>query len=109
MRYLLMSLSLLTLAACGTESNPGKAPMQRDDKNLNCQQLLLEINDAKFLRYQAEKNKGLSFKNIVWPVGYPQTYSSAAEAIAATDDRINYLSNIYRIKECEAATGKSLE
>ena len=97
---LLLSTGIL-LSACGTESEVGKPAMSKNDKFMTCDELLLEINDAKFLNAQAQENKGLKFKSIVWPVGYPETYSSANEAIENTNKRISYLSNIYAIKKCD--------
>jgi hypothetical protein len=92
----------LALSACGgVVSDRGAPPMQHNDKTLTCEELLLEINDARFILTQAEQNKGLNFRNIIWPVGYPQTYSSAEEAIDASAKRIQYLSNIYAIKKCD--------
>lgn len=101
MKYSTLLATAFLLAACGTDSEPGKPALTKNDKFLTCDEILLEINDAKFLRDMAARNKGASFKNIVWPVGYVQTYSSAEEAIHNTNTRIAYLSNIYAIKRCD--------
>ena len=98
---LVTALAASLLAACGTPSEKGAPPMRRNDKLLTCDELLLELNDARFLQKQAMENKGMNFKNIVWPVGYPATYQSAEEAIDQTGKRIEYLSNIYTIKKCD--------
>ncbi len=98
----LLCMAALVIAACGKESQVGsRSPVKKDDKFLTCDELMLEINDAQFYRDQAEKNKGLNVRNVVWPVGYPYTYSSAAEAIELSNERIQYLSNIYQIKKCD--------
>lgn len=90
------------LAACGgRESDTGKPTMTKNDKFLTCDEILLEINDAKFLNAQAQENKGVGFKDIIWPVGYAGSYRNAEEAIEATNKRISYLSNIYAIKRCD--------
>lgn len=110
MKKIIISLmALVALAACGTRSETGKPAMTRNDKRLSCEDLLLEINDAKFLHDQAEKNKGLNFKNVIWPVGYPETYSSAEEAISNTTARVQYLQNIFNIKKCDDPNTKADE
>jgi hypothetical protein len=99
MKKLLICAALL-LSACGVESEVSGPPIRETDKHLKCPELLLEMNDAKFYLAQAEKKKGLNVRNVAWPVGYPSTVSSANDAIAISQERIAYLSNIYKIKGC---------
>ncbi len=99
---LLSTICLLTLAACGgRESYTSSAPWKETDKHLSCDQLLLEMNDAKFWNSVANRNKKMGVMDVVWPVGYIGTRASADEAIGQTQDRLSHLNNIFKIKGCD--------
>jgi hypothetical protein len=91
----------LSLIGCGGKPSPSAAQITTVDKGMSCEALLLEINDAEYIRQTAMSNRGLSARNILWPFGYPATYMSAEEAIASADRRIAYLQKVYVIKDCE--------
>ena len=102
MKLYLLFLSVLILAACGERVPVGAPPWKETDKLLNCQQLLLEMNDAKYWNKVAHSKKSMGVTDFLWPVGYIGTRSSADDAIGITNARINNLRNIYRIKNCDA-------
>jgi hypothetical protein len=99
---LTVSLGLIiNLAACsGKETPVASAPWKETDKYLTCDQLLLEMNDAKFWQGVAQRNKEFGVSDVVFPVSYANTRSSANEALSATTARLTNLNNIYQIKGC---------
>lgn len=102
MKQTLVLFGLCTLvAACsGRESYTSSAPWKETDKHLSCDQLLLEMNDAKFWNQAAANNRKMGFWDVVNPVGYMSTRDSADQAIGATQERLRYLNNVYEIKGC---------
>lgn len=101
--FLLVLGMSLALGACGGKESPVASQVTNIDKDLSCEELQLELNDAQYIRQTAEKNRGLSARNILWPFGYPATYLSADEALESADRRIEYLSKVYSIKNCKRA------
>jgi hypothetical protein len=92
----------LLLSACqGEQSYVGAPPWRESDKHLNCDQLLLEINDARFWQTLAADNKKAGVMDIIWPVSYINQRASAQEALNITSSRISHLTNIYKIKGCD--------
>lgn len=105
----LLSIALLVaLTACGSPTTSTKVKsMKRDDKQLTCTELLLEMNEAEFYRKMAAKNKGPKLKNILMPIGYISTYMDAEDAVGAADARVEYLAEIYDIMNCSGKNGKT--
>lgn len=99
----LVGVACLATACSGTKSTK-VAAVQKNDKRLTCNEILLEINEAEFWRDKAENNRGMSFRNLVSPFGYGSTYISASDAIEASDTRVSYLKRIYDIKRCDDPT-----
>jgi hypothetical protein len=91
----------LALSACGGKHSPRAAAVTTTDKNLSCEQLQLEMNDAMYIRRTAETNRGVNARNILWPFGYPATYMSSEEAIESADRRLAYLQSVFVAKNCE--------
>lgn len=96
-----MVMMALALSACGGKHSPRAAPVTTADKNMSCEELKLEMNDAMYVRKAAEENRGVSARNILWPFGYPATYMSAEEAIESADRRLEYLQGVFLSKNCE--------
>lgn len=93
--------ALLILTACsGRESYTSSPPWKETDKHLSCDQLLLEMNDAKFWNTAAHNNKDAGFTDFLLPISYLNSRASADEAIASTQARLANLNNIYQIKGC---------
>ncbi|MCH2546050.1 MAG: hypothetical protein MK052_00355 [Alphaproteobacteria bacterium] len=88
-------------SACAGKQTPRAAQITTIDKNMSCEELALEINDAEYIRMTAQENSGMSARNILWPFGYPATYMSANDALASADRRLAYLQKVYGIKECK--------
>lgn len=78
------------------------APVRPQDREMDCEELKLEINDAVFVKKEAQENRGLRLGNILWPFGYLATFLSARQAIQLADKRIAYLQSIFRVKDCSA-------
>jgi hypothetical protein len=105
-KFLSLGLVILALSSCGQQSEKVE-PLKRTDKNLNCDDIQLEINEAEFYKKQALDNKRLGIKSIVMPLGYIDTFMSADEAIEAAEARIQYLNRIFDIKKCDTKEGKA--
>jgi hypothetical protein len=93
-------LTLCLLAACGERIPTGSPAWKDTDKHLNCQQLLLEMNDAEFWNGVAHSKKRMGVTDFLWPPGYIGTRASAEDAIGATRARMENLRRIYEIKGC---------
>jgi len=96
----LCSLLAFLVSACGEDVPIGSPPWKETDKHLNCQQLMLEMNDARFWNKLAHSKAEMGITDYLWPVGYIGRQSSASDAISATQGRIDNLNNIYGIKGC---------
>ncbi len=100
----------LAISACGgNESSTSVKSMQKKDKKLSCEEILLEMNEADFYKQMANKNKGPKLKNVLMPLGYISTYMNAEEAVGAADARVAYLDKIYEIMRCEQKIEKEEE
>lgn len=92
--------ALISLPACSAVRSPDITEVKISDKHLSCQDILLEVNEAKFQRERAEANKGIGIRNIMSPLGYIPTYINAQESTSAADNRLAYLMKVYDIKGC---------
>lgn len=95
-------LGCLLLAGCTRGHESIKAdPISRRDKEMSCEELKLAINDAAYVKQAAKRNRGFRARNVLWPFGYPATFVSAGQAIDSANERMEYLSRIYDIKNCD--------
>lgn len=100
--------SALLLSACGSTQSKIVTPVQKQDKQMACMDILLEINESEFWKERADKNRGLNARNILRPLGYGSTYLSSAEAMNAAETRIGYLQRIYDIRHCGDAENQRI-
>jgi hypothetical protein len=101
MKHIALLTCLLLISACsGRQSFTSSPPWKETDKHLTCDQLLLEMNDAKFWNTAARNNKEMGVTDVLLPISYLNTRSSADDAISATQARLANLNNIYQIKGC---------
>lgn len=101
-KILTATAALALMTACSGTQSTAVAELTKYDKHMSCPELQVEITEATFLRDKAQRNRGLSFKNVVMPLSYPSTYMSASNAETSTVNRIDYLTRLYEIKGCEA-------
>lgn len=94
--------ALMLMTACSGTRSTSVADLTKNDKHMSCAELQVDITEATFLREKAERNRGLSFKNVVMPLSYPSTYLSAEGAVDAANNRIGYLTRLHEIKGCAA-------
>lgn len=109
MRKLGVVMAVLLLASCSGTKSQVVTSLKHSDKQLNCQDIQLEINEAQFFQKKAEENKGMSVRNMLSPFGYASTYMSAEEAVEAAGSRIAYLNQVYEIKRCAATAMASVQ
>ena len=104
-KILVMSLLSVLVVACGGDDGEQKTPkvksLQKNDKNLSCREILLEMNEAQFYNKMAHKDRGVKLKNVLMPLGYISTYMDSEDAIGAAQARVEYLDKIYEIMHCE--------
>ena len=93
-------LATLLLTSCSGVRSSAVVPIQSKDKQLSCKDILLEINEAEEYKKAAENNKNPELRSFIAPLGYMYTLSSADEAIDASNKRISYLQDVYRISGC---------
>lgn len=108
-----LSLVLLGVTSCSGTRSAAVIPVQSKDKQLSCREIVLEMNEAEEYKKSAEKNKNPDVRSFLAPLGYAYTLTSANEAIAASEERIRYLKEVYQISGCEtnanARTGLTAE
>lgn len=95
--------ALLVCTGCKGKDSMYPNPISSKDKELDCEHIKLEINDAEYVKRQASRNRGLKMRNVLWPFGYPATYMNSSDAITKANERIEYLQEISKIKGCDAA------
>lgn len=106
-KIIMLAVLSLAITACGSSDGEGKVgsvkvkPLQKNDKNLSCREILLEMNEAQFYQKMAHKNRGVKLKNMLMPLGYISTYMDSEDAIGAAQARVEYLDKIYEIMHCE--------
>ncbi len=105
-KIIAISILSLSLAACSSTRSAKVEEIKPSDKHLECSQIALEVNEADYYAKRAERNRGLSLKTLFHPVGYIGTLSSSHDAISASNNRIDYLKEIYKIKNCDAEEQK---
>lgn len=99
----ILSLSIAAaVAGCATPHVVDTASVS--DKDLSCNSLIAEINEAKSFEKEARDEKGVTGTNVVagllfWPaiIG---TYSNANDAIEAAQERQRHLQQIFNEKGC---------
>lgn len=102
MKTLIIASALcLGLVGCSGKESEKIAAMQKKDKNLTCREIMLEQNEAEFYRSTAEKNKEPGVGSLLMPLGYISTYMSAEDAVGAAAARVDYLSRVYDIMDCD--------
>lgn len=99
--FLSVILISFFITSCSGEEATIVEPVQKNDKQLSCEEILFEINDSEYYIKQANEKKSLGVKSIVMPLGYIDTYMTADEAISAAKQRISYLKRIYDIRNCD--------
>lgn len=99
---------LLALGACSGVRSAMVVPVQSKDKQLTCKEILLELNEAEEYKVAAEKNRQPDVRSFLAPLGYMYTLTSAADAIQAANERIQYLNEVYGISGCTGDQGQGL-
>lgn len=100
----ILSVSVVACGGGGSENSNAAVKvksLQKNDKNLSCREILLEMNEAQFYNKMAHKNRGVKLKNVLMPLGYISTYMDSEDAIGAAQARVEYLDRIYEIMHCE--------
>lgn len=70
---------------------------------------MLEINEAEEYKKTAENNKDPGIRSFIAPLGYAYTLESANDAIDASNKRIAYLQDVYRISGCNGGASSLTE
>jgi hypothetical protein len=102
LRSLILAIIIsMGLSACAPKVQSYDPFMDRD---LNCDQLALEISKTRSLKAEAQSNKGMSGQNIAWAlVFWPAIFaneSNNSDAIRIADERLFHLYGYYDAKQC---------
>jgi hypothetical protein len=100
MNKIVVALLVFVLAACSGVRSASVVPVQSRDKQLNCREILLEINEAEQYKYAAERNTNPDLRAFIAPLGYMYTMTSANDAIESSNKRIAYLQEVYNLSGC---------
>ena len=106
MKKALASLGIICLlGACSSGSFTKQVKsMQSKDKHLSCRQILLEINEAEFVKKMEINKRSPNLKHVIMPLGYISNYMSTENTIHSADARVAYLERIYEISGCGNTT-----
>lgn len=102
-RFLIGACAISMLAGCATPTVVERSRVQ--DYQLTCKQLESEIQIAEDYRRKAEKEKGVTGKNVAaalffWPAMFGNA-ANAKEATEAAEDRKRHLLDLYHEKKCD--------
>lgn len=98
-KYITVGLTLL-LGSCTCNKPYAMRSIQDDDKQLNCKAVVLSINEAEQYRKKALETRGITTDQALLPLCWAPTYLAAQDAVAAADERLEYLGNIYDLLNC---------
>lgn len=99
-----------TLTSCGNSSYNGSSsmslnsPIKNKDKHLSCQDLVLEMNETEYHARIAKDKKRFSFSSVFSPIAYINRYGNANDDLSNSQYRIEYLTRIYQIMDCDSIT-----
>jgi hypothetical protein len=71
------------------------------DKELNCKQLDIAINEAQYLLNISENRYNHPHAYAAYPVCMPYTQLDALKSKFSLQDRVAYLKALHKIKKCE--------
>lgn len=101
-RLLVLSVAVLTLAACAPRYNPNA---QKPDSDLSCTEIRGEISRAQSARDEAGMNRGLSGQNLAWAIfflpGVAANEYTNDQVQKAADGRTAALNRVYTSKRCK--------
>ena len=98
--FLALSLLSFILSACNCGTPLKIKSIQNTDKDLTCQDVILEINEAEFFRREAALSQRISVEEILTPTCWVSGYLKGSEAARSANGRIEYLSQIYDLMQC---------
>lgn len=101
-KVLWVSLIASITASCACNRPDEIRPVRREDKQLTCKDVVLEINETEYLRKKAEESRGISADQILLPLCWMPTYLAGQETVKAADERLEYLGQIYDLLNCGA-------
>ena len=93
-------LLALNSCSCNNAYNADVRPVQKTDKELNCKDIVMEINEAEFYKKSALERKHGKLEDILLPYCYPSGYLSANNTEKQAISRLEYLNQIYEINDC---------
>lgn len=104
-KWSVVTMALLGVAACSCRVPPNVTSIQKADKKLTCRDVIFEINETEHYRSQASTSRKISMGEALMPTCWMAGYVDGEEAISAADARIEYLGHIYDLLDCGGAGG----
>jgi len=93
-------LSIILLSSCSCPRDLEIDTFSKNDKSLNCNEILMEINEAEFYRRNAINRKKNLSKYTYNLFCYPTAKLNIEDIVEASDNRMVYLKHIYDILGC---------
>ena len=100
LKVIALSLLSVMLVSC-TCTRPKKVrTIQREDKQLTCKNVILEINETEYMRKQALETSAVAGGQALLPLCWAPTYFATKTSVKAADERLDYLGQIYDLLHC---------
>lgn len=96
--FLLFLVGVLSGCNCGAPLTIRS--IQSTDKDLACQDIILEMNEAEFYREEARKYQSIGLGEILMPTCWVAGYIDGDKGMKSANARIEYLGRIYDLLEC---------
>lgn len=89
---------ILSSCTCGTPLRV--TPIQKTDKKLNCEQVIIEINEAEHYRTEAASEQAVGMGEALMPICWFTGFVDGEVGIKKANSRINYLGSMYDLMDC---------
>jgi hypothetical protein len=103
MKQLFFLIAFLSLSACSCKSSylPDAFVVEKDDKNLNCKELIYAINETEFWIKAVEARCSQPHLFAKYLPCTPMVKLDAARNESILVDRVDYLRSLFRTKGCD--------
>jgi hypothetical protein len=75
-------------------------PIQKTDKKLTCEQIIIEINEAEHYRSEAASEQAVGMGEALMPICWVTGFVDGEVGIKKANARINYLGSTYDLLDC---------
>jgi hypothetical protein len=114
-KFIGLIINVMILTACGCKASymPENYIVKRDDKNMNCQQVVYAINETEFWIKNVNERCSRPYVFAKFIPCTPMVKLDAMRNEYTLWDRVDYLKSLYKLKGCnlniEIARNKTIE